>query len=253
MQDETRRIYSTVMNIIQNTVNAILNALQLISDKLHNVSVLPSIWQSWFNSIGTQTKNTYHLKDHTCVKLRLVGPQDRKHFLNGFSRISAKTNINRFHTFKTGFTEKELRYLLDIDNVHHLAIGAIDCKKKNIGIGIARYISQADHPQRAEAAIVVIDEYQGKGLGTLLYQALIDKARENGIVTLNNIVMKDNRAMLHLLEQMGAQQVSENQQVYNLELQLSSPIQSSSPEPSQAFLCTTPFQNNNKNTSLTTI
>lgn len=203
--------------------------------------------------MDTQTKNIHRLKDQTCVELRLVGPQDRKRYLKGFSRISARTNINRFHTFKTGFTEKELRYLLDIDNVHHLAIGAINCNRNDMGIGIARYISQADNPARAEAAIVVIDEYQGKGLGKLLYRELMDRALENGIVTLSNTVMKDNRAMLHLLEQMGAQQISENEQVYELELQLSSPIESSDLIQPRQALNKQPYQDNIKNISITAI
>lgn len=199
------------------------------------------------------SKNIHHLKDKTCVELRLVRPQDRKRYLKGFSHISTRTNINRFHTFKKGFTDKELHYLLDIDNVHHLAIGAIRCNRNDMGIGIARYISQADNPAKAEAAIVVIDEYQGKGLGKLLYRELMNKAQENGIVTLNNTVMKDNRVMLHLLEQMGAQQVSENEQVYELELQLSSPIESSDLIQSRQPLNKQPCQDSIKNISITAI
>lgn len=202
------------MKIIQHTFQAILHTLDLVSRKLARCLGLQT-------DITRTNKNTYRLKDQTCVELSLVGPQDRKRYLKGFSRISSRTNINRFHTFKTGFTENELRYLLNIDNVHHLAIGAIDCKRKNTGIGLARYISQLDKPGQAEVAITVIDEYQGKGLGQLLYRKLIDKALENGITTLTNIVLKDNRAMLHILEQMGAQQIAENEQVYELELHLS--------------------------------
>ena len=173
------------------------------------------------------TQNQYRLNDQTCVELSLLRPEDRRRYLRGFSRISSKTNINRFHTFKTGFTENELNYLLNIDNVHHLAIGAVNCNKTDIGIGVARYISQDKNPEQAEVAILVIDEYQGRGLGKLLYRKLIDKALENGVTTFSNIIMKDNRAMLHILEQMGAQQISENAQVYEFELHLSNSTEDS--------------------------
>lgn len=116
-------------------------------------------------------KLTYRLKDHTCVTLSLVGPADRNRFLNGFERISARTNINRFHTFKRRFTEKELEYLLAIDNINHLAIGAIDCNKPDLGIGLARYIRLKNKPEAAEAAIIVIDEYQGKGWAQYFIQS----------------------------------------------------------------------------------
>lgn len=207
----------------------------------------------WGDIMLAQNKNIYRLKDQTCIELSLLGPQDRNRYLKGFSRISSKTNINRFHTFKTGFTEDELSYLLNIDNIHHLAIGAIDCKKMNTGIGLARYISQANDPARAEVAIIVIDEYQGRGLGKLLYLKLIDKALENGITSFNNIIMKDNRTMLHMLEQMGAQQISENEQVYELELQLSSPTEHSDVMPSQRTINKRLLQQDIMNTSIMAI
>ena len=163
---------------------------------------------------------TFRLKDQHCVSLGLVGPEDRQRFLNGFERISARTNINRFHTFKKRFTEDELHYLLVIDNVDHLAIGAIDCHKPDIGIGLARYVRSKQNTETAEAAIVVIDEYQGKGLGRTLYSELMLLAKKNGIRFLHNIVGKDNRSMLALLHRFGASMVAEHEQEYELVIDL---------------------------------
>jgi len=157
---------------------------------------------------------SYKLKDQTCVKLSLVGPADRNRFLNGFERISTRTNINRFLTFKKRFTEDELRYLLVIDNIDHLAIGAIDCHKPDIGIGLARYVRLKNTPDMAEAAIIIIDEYQGKGLGYLLYEKLMQLALENNIRCLHNIVGKDNKGMLGLLNKLGARMITEQEDSY---------------------------------------
>ena len=163
---------------------------------------------------------TYQLKDQHCVNLGLLGPEDRQRFLNGFERISARTNINRFHTFKKRFTEDELHYLLVIDNVDHLAIGAIDCQKPDIGIGLARYVRLKQSPDTAEAAIIVIDEYQGKGLGRTLYTELMLLAKHNRIHYLHNLVGKDNKSMLALLNKLGARQVAENDNTYELIIDL---------------------------------
>ena len=139
----------------------------------------------------------YQLKDQTRIKLGLVGPEDRDRFLNGFDHISIQTNINRFHGFKKGFSEDELRYLLEIDNVNHLAIGAIDCDDPELGIGLARYVRRTTEPAVAEAAIIVIDEYQGKGLGKILYTELLQRGAENGIQSLLNIEKKTTKKCLH--------------------------------------------------------
>ncbi len=163
---------------------------------------------------------SYRLADQLCVKLSLVGPGDRKQFLNGFERISARTNIDRFLTFKKGFTEQELNYLLAIDNINHLAIGAVDCKKPDIGIGLARYIRSKKDPGLAEAAIIVIDEYQGKGLGSLLYRELMAMAVQNKVRHLLNIVGKHNQGMLALLHKFGAHQTTEQEHTYELIIDL---------------------------------
>ena len=163
---------------------------------------------------------TFRLKDQDCISLGLIGPEDRLRFLNGFERISVRTNINRFHTFKKRFSENELHYLLVIDNINHLAIGAVDCQHPDIGIGLARYVRLSTDPTTAEAAIIVIDEYQGKGLGKLLYSELMCQAALNGIQRLHNIVGKDNRNMLALLKKIGAHKLAEHEQDYELVVDL---------------------------------
>ncbi|MDH5445312.1 MAG: GNAT family N-acetyltransferase [Gammaproteobacteria bacterium] len=160
------------------------------------------------------------LKDQHCVKLGLVGPEDRQRLLNGFKKISARTNINRFHTFKKCFTEDELQYLLVIDNVDHLAIGAVDCQNPDIGVGLARYVRSEQHHNIAEVAIIVIDEYQSKGLGITLYTELMRLARQNGIRYLRNIVGKDNRGMLALLKKVGAKKFAEDSHDYEFVVDL---------------------------------
>ncbi|MDH5181636.1 MAG: GNAT family N-acetyltransferase [Gammaproteobacteria bacterium] len=154
------------------------------------------------------------LRDQTPVNLSLIQPSDRIRLLNGFARISPRTNIQRFHTFKKQFTESELNYLLAIDNVNHLAVGAIDINgATDIGIGLARYVRDVGQPSRADAAIIVIDAYQGKGLGRLLYAEILKFARLHGIRQLSNTVLKGNRAMLHLLAAFGAVRIAEDEHV----------------------------------------
>ena len=55
----------------------------------------------------------------------------------------------------------------------------------------------------AELALTVADGYQGVGLGHLLLEALVQRAREDGLKRLRAIVLLDNKPMLRLLQHYG--------------------------------------------------
>ena len=73
-------------------------------------------------------------------------------------------------------------------------------------------------PEVAEAAITVLDHYQGRGLGTVLLGFLARSARENGIKVFRNYVLSDNVAMLELFDQLGAGRELEGGGVYRVDV-----------------------------------
>jgi GNAT superfamily N-acetyltransferase len=79
-------------------------------------------------------------------------------------------------------TEGMVRYLTEIDHHDHEAIIALD-EQTGEGIGVARYVRDQERPEVAEVAVTVIDDWQGRGLGTLLLEVISARAREEGITT----------------------------------------------------------------------
>jgi ribosomal protein S18 acetylase RimI-like enzyme len=53
-------------------------------------------------------------------------------------------------------------------------------------------------------AVTVVDDWQGRGLGRLLLDALVLEALENGITRLEGDVLVENRPMQELLRREGA-------------------------------------------------
>ena len=61
------------------------------------------------------------------------------------------------------------------------------------------------HRDVAEAAVTVVDAYQGRGVGTLLLRQLSQSAYDNGIRSFRGYVLQNNTPMLSLLDDVGAQ------------------------------------------------
>ncbi len=102
-------------------------------------------------------------------------------------------------------SEEQLRYLTEIDYVDHFAWVALNLDEAGSpGMGVSRYVRIPDEPEVAEAAVTVVDDYHGRGLGTLLLEALGAVALENGIKRFRGYALEANRAIREVLQAMGA-------------------------------------------------
>jgi GNAT superfamily N-acetyltransferase len=105
--------------------------------------------------------------------------------------------------YKAALTPQELEFFTEIDHVDHEALGAID-PRTGEGLGVARYLRNRDRPTSAEAAVAVVDAWQGRGLGGALLKRLCRRATANGIDTFTASLLTGNRSMLRLFERLGA-------------------------------------------------
>lgn len=145
------------------------------------------------------------LADGTRIRIRPIVPDDKRALADGFARLSPASRYRRFMSPIDELTPAMLRQLTEIDYVDHFAwiAFAID-GGGDTGAGVSRYVRLAGEPAVAEAAVTVIDDFQGRGLGTLLLQALGAVAIQNGIERFRGYVLEDNRQMRQILEESGA-------------------------------------------------
>lgn len=179
------------------------------------------------------------LRDGTRVLLRLIRPDDKELLRAGFDRLSPASRYSRFLSPKASLSDDELRYLCEVDQEDHVAIGAAREDDPAAGLGIARFIRQPDRPDTAEAAIAVVDEVQHQGLGSLLGLRLIAAARERGVTRFRCEVLGSNSSMAGLLAQIAPDRTVEvGSGVMSVELELPavSPTQSVSGEPRETAI-----------------
>ena len=114
-------------------------------------------------------------------------------------RLSPDTVYFRFFSAHPELTDDEVERFSNVDYVQRMALVAeLDGRM----IGVARY-DREPGTDEAEAAFVVADEHQGRGLGSLLLEHLAATARAAGINRLTATVLPTNQRMLGVFRDAG--------------------------------------------------
>jgi RimJ/RimL family protein N-acetyltransferase len=142
------------------------------------------------------------LKDGTDVIIRAIEPDDKERIADAYARLSPESRRRRFLAAPARLSEEDLRYLTEVDHRRHEAMGAFDPDTGDL-VGVARYVRVPGDPQTGEVAAAVVDDWQGRGVGTQLLGALTERARENGLRRYTAVVSLDNEQVRSKLEQLG--------------------------------------------------
>jgi RimJ/RimL family protein N-acetyltransferase len=150
-----------------------------------------------------------HLRDGRPVEIRALRRDDRADLLAAMGRTSMQSLQRRFFVPKKGISEQEIAFFLNIDFESHVALVAqIDEAGRPVIVGGSRYV--VFKPGRAEVAFLVIDVYQGQGIGAILMRHLAILAHDAGLKELSAEVLPENTAMLKMLKKFGFKIDSKN-------------------------------------------
>ena len=146
----------------------------------------------------------YTLRDGTQVLLRPIRPEDEPIEAELIKNLSEESKRFRFFYVIKDITHEMLVRFCNIDYDREMAIIAeyTDSSGKRRNVGVGRLIMDPSR-KRGEFAVVVADDFQGKGLGTKLVDMLIQIADEKGLETIYGIVMPENTKMIELCRKMG--------------------------------------------------
>jgi GNAT superfamily N-acetyltransferase len=158
------------------------------------------------------------------VLVRPLQLSDRHELAIGYEHLSAEARRLRFFTAPSRLSDADLEYLTNLDYHDHFAWAAFAIDERGQpGIGVARYIRDPTQPNHAEVAVTVLDDYQHRGLGTLLLEMLADHARRNGITTFVSHILWDNREILETLAAAGARIEPEEPGVARVAIEIPAP------------------------------
>lgn len=135
------------------------------------------------------------------MTLRPICPEDAPRLSALHARLSPESRYFRFFSARAELPIEEAHQLANVDYRTKMAIVAIPQGDEPSIIGVARYgVSNPNKPNEADAAIVVQDNFQGRGLGTLLLARLVEYAREHGVQYFIANVDSMNTTMLKFIQ-----------------------------------------------------
>lgn len=143
------------------------------------------------------------LADGTVATIRPIRPEDAGIEQEFVRNLSDESRYFRFRDALRELSPRMLAQLTRVDYDRHLALIAVtEHGGRETQIGVARYVVDADRG-RCEFAIVVADDWQRKGLGSRLMEALMAAAHAAGMREMYGEVLAGNRRMLEFAARLG--------------------------------------------------
>jgi GNAT superfamily N-acetyltransferase len=145
------------------------------------------------------TGETAVLRDGSVVTLVPMAPADAERLVRFHAGLSPETVYRRFFSFHPELSPDELYRFTHVDHRDREAIVATDGTEI---VAVARFDRGPDVAS-AEVAFVVADPWQGRGLGSILFQRLADRARAVGVRRFVAETLPTNHAMLAVFHHAG--------------------------------------------------
>jgi RimJ/RimL family protein N-acetyltransferase len=142
------------------------------------------------------------LRDGRSVEIRALKPADRPALEAAVDRTSPHSLYRRFFAVRTVFTEDQANFFVNVDFRTHVAlIAVVEEHGRPVIAGGGRYVLVGN--DKAEIAFMIIDAYQGRGIGRILLRHLAAIAKDAGIRQFVAEVLPENTPMLRLFEKSG--------------------------------------------------
>ena len=139
------------------------------------------------------------LRDGSTVRVRPIRPEDEPALVALFDSLSEESRWFRFFSPAQGSAlAAEAHREANLDQAFGLV--ALSGAEERV-VGHAFYAALGE--RRAEVAFTIANEFQGRGLGTILLVQLAEVAAANGIQVFEAEVIAANHAMLHVFRESG--------------------------------------------------
>lgn len=169
-----------------------------MSHQLH-FAQMPDPQTSLANSVNIPRVGDVVLRDGSTVHIRVMRPEDEAGLCELLNSLSEESRWLRFYCQQNrAALAAEAHREASLDHAFGLVASSGDGERV---VGHAFYVVIDD--ERAEVAFTIANDFQGRGLGTILLGQLAEVAAANGIKVFEAEVLAANHAMLHVFRASG--------------------------------------------------
>ena len=175
------------------------------ASEYHHLSILP---------YPARYEKTLPLRGGGEYTIRPIHPDDASMIKKLVSELSPQSRYFRFVSSMAELPPSMLARFTLIDYDREMALVAVVKERKATAegditeteriVGVSRYVTNPDQSS-CEFALVVADDFNGKGLGSRLMESIMDVAREKGLAEIEGLVLANNAGMLKLMRGLGYQ------------------------------------------------
>ena len=186
--------------------------------KTHNYIYEDQIELAWDQLRYPEELEHYDtLRDGAQIFFRPVKPSDEPALSDMLYSLSEESVQKRYMTRTRAFAHRDVQQLTNIDYHKDLAIvGVVPGVSGDQIVAIGQYFLDPK-TQVAEVAFLVQDEWQQKGMGTLLLEYITKVAKQRGVKSFSAKVLANNKPMLAIFYSSGYKVNTEfDGEVYNI-------------------------------------
>jgi acetyltransferase len=149
----------------------------------------------------TEWERTIELADGQRVLVRPVRPEDDAMFREFFTHVTDEDLRLRFFQSVRHFSHEFIARLTQLDYARSIALVAVHPDSHDM-LGAVRLHADANY-ETGEYGILVRSDLKGHGIGWKLMQIMIEYARWQGLKRIEGQVLRENRTMLVMCENLG--------------------------------------------------
>ncbi|MGB4911247.1 MAG: GNAT family N-acetyltransferase [Candidatus Dechloromonas phosphoritropha] len=137
------------------------------------------------------------------LKMRLMRPDDAESVKNSLNQLSPLARRHRFFGPVREFTDPMVSQLVDVDPARVYPLVVLHrTKEARVTVGGGRFVID-ETGKACEFSLVIIDDWQGQGIGRRILGELIAEATRRGLQRIIGDVLAENPAMFALGRSMG--------------------------------------------------